>query len=121
MNITAKLPVILWQLPVGRINNTLAVNPYAQSGQFAALTSQSQSHEDSAPVFFFGDSFNVAAGPRLNWFASGQDSKLQVAGSTVMWGAHMQEAAAAGVISMMFGAGVGASTTNVGAPPSDGY
>lgn len=33
----------------------------------------------------------------------------------------MQDAAASGVIAVLFGAGVGASTNGVGAPPSDGY
>jgi hypothetical protein len=33
----------------------------------------------------------------------------------------MSDAASAGVVAVLFGAGVGASTTNVGAPPSDGY
>lgn len=121
VNATAKLPVILWQLPAGHINNSLSPSPYAQNGQFPTLTNQAQSYEDSAPVYFFGDRFDVTSGPRLTWFGTGQDPKLQVAGSTVTWGPHMQEAAAAGVISMMFGAGVGHSTTNVGTPPTDNY
>ena len=121
VNITARLPVILWQLPVGHINTSQAVNPYAADGKFPLLSGQVRAHEDSAPVYFFGDTFTVPAGPRLPWFSTGQGPKLQVSGSTVTWGAHMEEAASAGVISMMFGAGVGASTTNVGAPPTDGY
>lgn len=119
---TTQLPVVLWQLPVGHINSSTALNPYSSSGRFPELTSFYQNYEDSSTTFFFGDTFTTA-GARKEFFsknASG-DTGLSVAGDNVTWPSHVAEAAAAGVVGMMFGAGVGASTTNVGSPPTDGY
>ncbi len=122
LNQTTRLPVILWQLPVGHINSSKAVNPYSSSGKFPDFTYLYQSHEDSSTTFFFGDTFTTT-GARKAFFSlnASEDPGLSVTDDSVTWSSHMAEAAKAGVISMMFGAGVGASTTNVGAPPTDGY
>lgn len=122
MHETAKLPIVLWQLPVGHINSSLAANPYSQTGVFPDLPNTLRKSEDSAATFFFGDRFTTA-GARLSFFAQngGNDLKLRVSGNTITWGDHFSEAAASGVIMAMFGAGVGASTTNIGTPPSDDY
>ncbi|MEZ5403504.1 MAG: cellulose binding domain-containing protein [Bryobacteraceae bacterium] len=119
---TAELPVVLWQLPVGRINATLAKNPYDPSGRFQALGNTHRSFEDSAATFFFGDRFE-ATGPRGEYFAAdGSGDEGVTAGEGVVnWRGHMKDAADAGVRLMLFGAGVGASTSSVGDPPSDGY
>jgi hypothetical protein len=119
---TSQLPVVLWQLPVGHINSSTALNPYSASGRFPDLNQYYQSYEDSSTTFFFGDMFTTT-GARKEFFsrnASG-DSGLTVSDDNITWSSHMTEAAAAGVMGMMFGAGVGASTTNVGDPPSDGF
>jgi hypothetical protein len=118
----ARLPVILWQLPVGHINSTQEPNPYNQTKVFTDLANNNRMLEDSAPTFFFGDRF-VTSGARFTYFATnnGGDAKLSASGNTITWGAHWNDAAAAGAICAMFGAGVGASTTNVGSPPSDAY
>jgi hypothetical protein len=122
MHRVSGLPVILWQLPVGRINSTLESNPYAASGRFADLPNRERGYEDSAPVFFFGDSF-PASGARLAHFGAnlGSDPSLSVRDGVITWGAHMAQAAEAGVVSMMFGPGVGAATSNLGSPPTDNY
>ncbi|HMV49899.1 MAG TPA: cellulose binding domain-containing protein [Blastocatellia bacterium] len=122
MHDTTNLPVILWQLPVGHINSSLATNPYSATGTFPDLPNNLRKSEDSAPVYFFGDRFNTT-GARFTHFSAngGNDPKLKVSGNTITWGDHMSEAAASGVIMAMFGAGVGAGTTNIGGPPSDDY
>lgn len=115
------LPVTLWQLPVGHINGSLTTNPYAPSGVFPDLTNTFTKYEDSAPTFFFGDSF-TAGGKRLDYFATnrGGDAKVSVQAGVVTWGSHLAEARAAGVTAILFGAGVGESTDGVGSPPTDG-
>jgi len=119
----AKLPVVLWQLPVGHINTSLASNPYDKSGVFPDLTNTSNNYEDSAPVFFLGDTFKVDDGVRLDYFSTnqGQDPKITVSGNQVKWESHMKEAADAGVVSVLFGAGINDSTNGVGSPPTDKY
>ena len=46
--------VILWQIPVGHINDSLAANPYDASGTFEQLENTTRKYEDSAPTFFPG-------------------------------------------------------------------
>lgn len=119
---TSGLPVVLWQIPVGHINGSQAVNPYDPSGVFPDLANQFTRYEDSAPTFFLGDRF-TASGNRLAYFSTNQggDPKVSVSGNTITWGAHMEEARAAGVMAILFGAGVGESTDGVGSPPTDSY
>ncbi|MBU3133257.1 cellulose-binding domain-containing protein [Clostridium gasigenes] len=117
-----KLPVILWQLPVGHINSSQEPNPY-NNGKFKDLTNAVGNYEDSAPTYFFGDTFKAGSDTRLNYFSknTANDPKIKVTGDTVTWGDHMQEAKDAGIVSILFGAGVGASTDAVGSPASDDY
>jgi hypothetical protein len=119
---TSQLPVLLWQLPVGHINSSTALNPYSSTGKFPDLSHYYQSYEDSSTTFFFGDTFTTT-GARKEFFSrnGSGDAGLAVSGDSITWSSHMAEAAAAGVAGMMFGAGVGASTTNLGTPPTDGY
>ena len=122
MHETSALPVVLWQLPVGHINTSQALNPYANGGKFPDLNHVDSQGEDSAPTFFFGDTF-VTSGKRYTFFSlnGGQDSSMVVSNGTITWGEHLSAAASNGVVMALFGAGVGGSTTNVGAPPSDSY
>jgi hypothetical protein len=122
MHETSRLPVILWQLPVGHINSSMRENPYAPADRFPDLPNSTRRWEDSTSTFFFGDTFRVS-GARLSYFAANQgaDPKVSVSGDTVSWQEHFADAAAAGVICAMFGAGVGDSTTNVGTPPTDAF
>jgi hypothetical protein len=122
MRETSGLPVILWQLPVGRINGTRETNPYDPSGRFPVLANLHRQFEDSAPSFFFGDTF-AASGPRADYFASNasRDPGLKVEDGLITWPSHMEAAREAGVVAILFGAGVGASTSSVGDPPSDAY
>lgn len=122
MHETATLPVVLWQLPVGHINSTQTSNPYSDTGRFNDLTNNNRQGEDSAPTFFFGDTFTTN-GARFDFFSAnrGADNSLLTNGNSIVWGEHLSAAKAAGVTMALFGAGVGASTTNVGSPPSDGF
>ncbi|TWT29280.1 cellulose binding domain-containing protein [Blastopirellula retiformator] len=114
--------MVLWQIPVGHINNSQAASPYDSDGQFDSLDNTFQHYEDSAPSFFFGDSF-TASGNRLAYFSTNDfgDSGLTIASNTITWGSHIEAARAAGVRQILFGAGVGASTDSIGSEPTDDY
>jgi chitodextrinase len=128
---TLSLPVVLWQIPAGHINGTTRRSPtvYNSSGTFPLLDNSIQRYEESASPFFFGDTLTLS-GNRLAYFSKNvwSDPKITVSGSTVTWGSHMQEAANAGVVAILMGAGVGASTRGIPQPgaypeavPTDGY
>jgi hypothetical protein len=111
------LPAVLWQLPVGHLNSTRAASPtwLNSSGRFPDLDDVSSGrYEDSASTFFFGDSF-TSSGNNLSFFGAnpGNDPKVSVSGSTITWGSHLPEAAAAGVVAILFGAGTGTGTEGV--------
>jgi len=116
------LPVVLWQLPVGHVNSSQLLNPYAANGMFPDLNNSVTRYEDSSPSFFFGDSFLVT-GIRRTWFSrnEGGASGITLAGNLVSWPSRFAEARDAGVVMVLFGAGVGASTDGVGTPPTDDY
>lgn len=116
------LPVTLWQLPVGHLNSSMEPDPYT-GGLFADLTNAVGNYEDSAPTFFFGDTFKPGSTARMEYFSknAANDSKVSVNGDTITYGSHMQEAKDAGITTILFGAGVGASTDAVGDPPADHY
>ena len=122
LHTNTNMPITLWQLPVGRINGTTTTNPYDASGKFADLNNTSQRYEDSAPSYFFGDTFATSSS-RASYFGANMasDPDVTVSGSTVTWKEHMNEALASGITTLMFGAGVGDSTASVGTPPTDGY
>jgi len=122
MHETSGYPIILWQLPVGHINSSQTISAY--TGQaYQDLPNVSTRWEDSSCDFFLGDSFNAQNSVRLNYFSENKynDTKLSVSGNTITWGSHMQETKDAGVISVLFGAGVNNSTDGVGSPPTDDY
>ncbi|HEU5381303.1 MAG TPA: carbohydrate-binding protein [Ktedonobacteraceae bacterium] len=125
LHLVTGMPVILWQIPVGHINTSQAVDPYAgTNGVFPVLDNSVSHYEDSAPTFFLGDTFQPGSSTRFNYFATnaGGDPKITTSGgNTITWGSHMQEARDSGIIGILFGPGVGASTDDVGSPPTDGY
>ena len=122
MHEASTLPIVLWQLPVGHINQSQAPSPYAPDGSFPSLDNTATHYEDSAGTFFLGDTF-TAGGVRFDHFAAnlGGDPKVTAAGDRVTWGSHMQDVVEAGVVAALFGAGVGISTDGVGSPPTDNY
>ncbi|UXI66542.1 cellulose-binding domain-containing protein [Tahibacter amnicola] len=122
MRAQSGLPVVLWQLPVGRINRSLLPNPYANNAPFPDLSNTVTRYEDSAPSFFLGDTFQVS-GIRRTWFSRNEGAApgIVVGTDQVTWPSRMQEARDAGVSMILFGAGVGASTDGVGSPPTDDY
>ena len=96
--------VMLWQIPQGHVNGSTTL-----SGR--DLTNKPGNFEDSATSYFFGDSF-TATGGRLAHFTANQaaDPLVTVSGNTVTWGEHMTLASQSGVMSVLFGAGLGVST-----------
>ncbi|MDG2410054.1 MAG: glycosyl hydrolase family 18 protein [Pirellulales bacterium] len=114
--------MILWQIPVGHINDSLASNPYDEGGTFDSLDNTTRQYEDSAPTYFLGDTF-TATGDRYDHFVANEsgDAKVSTDGNTITWGSHMEEARAAGVRQILFGAGVGISTDGIGTEPTDDY
>ena len=118
-----KLPVVLWQIPVGHINTSQFPNP--AGGLFPTLVNNSTHYEDSAPTFFLGDTFNPGSAARLSYFGAGDGGSnpqetTAVSGASVTWPSAMSLAANFGVQCVLFGAGVGDSTQGVGTPPTDG-
>ena len=116
------MPVTLWQMPVGHINQSQEPDPY-DGGLFNNLTNTSKNYEDSAPTYFFGDTFKPGSGNRFDYFSSNvsNDPKITSNGDTVTYGSHIKEAMEAGVTAILFGAGVGDSTDAVGNPPGEDY
>jgi hypothetical protein len=113
----AGLPAVLWQLPVGHLNSTTTASPtyWNPSGRFPDLDDvTSGQYEDSSSSFFFGDTF-TSSGNYLTFYGAnpGNDPKVSVSGSTITWGSHMPDAAAAGVVAILFGAGTGSGTEGV--------
>ncbi|MBM9507796.1 carbohydrate binding domain-containing protein [Actinacidiphila acididurans] len=111
------LPAVLWQIPVGHLNSTRTPSPtyWNASGVFPDLDNvTAEQNEDSASTFFYGDSF-TSSGNNLSFYSSnpGGDPKVSVSGSTVTWGSHIPDAAAAGVVAILFGAGTGTGTYGV--------
>jgi hypothetical protein len=117
----SNLPVILWQIPVGHVNDSQTPDPY-DGGLFEPLDNSSQHYEDSAPTFFLGDTFKPGSS-RLSYFATNEagDPKVSVSGDAVTWGEHVEDARDHGIVAILFGAGVGGSTDGVGSPPTDDY
>ncbi len=116
----SKLPVVLWQIPVGHVNSSELANP--QGGVFPDLANVSTKYEDSAPDFFFGDTFNAGAASSNRWsYFSASDplTSVGVQGGLITWPSAMNLTASYGIRSVLFGAGVGDSTQGTGNPPSD--
>jgi hypothetical protein len=111
------LPAVLWQIACGHLNSTQTPSPtyWNASGSFPDLDDlTSEQYEDSASTFFFGDKF-ASSGNYLAFYSSnpGADPKVSVNGSTITWGSHMSDAASAGVVAILFGAGTGTGTYGV--------
>lgn len=116
LNAKTKLPVVLWQMPVGHIERSQASDPY-HGGLFNQLTNTENAgacyFEDSSATFFFGDTFKPGAGNRWNWFKTNQGSDPLVTDNgidSITWGSHFAAAKDAGVCAALFGAGVARAT-----------
>jgi len=124
--------IVLWQLPVGHINKSTAISVRTKK-RFPDLADTTNKYEDSSTTFFLGDKFDASGSgaTRLNYFSQNQalDPTLQVSGNLVTWGRHLEILPQYGVISAMFGAGIGISTRGISPtkmeppflPPDDEY
>jgi hypothetical protein len=111
------LPAVLWQLPCGHLNSTTTPSPtyWNSSGKFPDLDdTTNNAYEDASASFFYGDTF-TSSGNALAFFGANPaaDPKISVSGNTITWGSHMPDAAAAGVVAILFGAGTPSSTYGV--------
>ncbi len=114
--------VVLWQLPVGRINGSEYVS--ARTGSvYEDLPNTEKKYEDSSIDYFFGDTFTEPDATRLAHFAENEasDPGLVVNGNTITWASHMDVLKESGIIHAQFGAGVGLSTDGIGFPPEDDW
>ena len=117
LNTALQTPVALWQLPVGHVNGSAGPNPYTGQAWATLPDNTSKHYEDSAPTYFFGDTFTAAGSlfPAATYQSNAAaDPKVSTSGANITWGSHMAEAKAAGIVALMYGAGVGDSTDNVG-------
>ncbi len=96
--------VMLWQIPQGHINgSTLGMN----------LSDTDSQYEDSATDYFFGDTFTVSPSQAAFFGENNADDpsiSVSPSGDTVTWGNHFGLAGQSGVMSVLFGAGLGVST-----------
>lgn len=126
LNQRTGVPVMLWQIPVGHINHSLAANPRDPSGLFPDLNNTSQRYEDSAPSFFYGDTFTTQGDVQRQQYFGQEDEdhpeSVSIDGTgAITWASHMTAARDAGVAGILFGDGVGDATHGRGSPPPDGY
>ncbi len=123
------LPVRLWQIPVGHVNQST----YAVDGQqVSPLANIDKKWEDSAVDFFFGDTFSGKSAGR-DEAAAVQFFRTDTLGTVVTydeqtqeitWSSQMKAAAEAGVQMIMFGPGLAGSTQGGGYstdPPLDDW
>jgi hypothetical protein len=121
-----KLPCVLWQLPVGRLNGSHYISPY--TGQrFPDMNDTSTKGQDSTTTFFFGDTFTPPL-EYYNYWAQNKwgDPLLTTDGTNITYGSHLETLKNYGITHYMCGAGVGNSTNSSGNPisgvtPSDNY
>lgn len=99
---------MLWQMPVGHINTS-------SSGH---ILDGSPGHgQDSSASWFMGDTFQPPDNDSSHWRSNRwNDSSLSTNGQTITWKSHLSSLASHGISTIMFGAGVGISTTNLASP-----
>lgn len=122
MHQVSGMDMILWQLPVGRINGSHYQSAYT-GNQHNDLTNTAQKYEDSTLDYFFGDKFTETDPTRFIHFTQNlaADSTLSSLNDTITWQQHIHKFDDCGIIHAMFGAGVGLSTDGIGTPAEDDY
>ncbi|MFM8529592.1 MAG: hypothetical protein ACKOD2_07960, partial [Ilumatobacteraceae bacterium] len=124
LSTTVGAPVMLWQIPQGHINGSTLITDRDLSNlsnNFVCPTGTACGFEDSATSFFFGDTFATDIAGRLKHFSEDKaaDSRVSVTGNTIKWDEHMTLAGQYGVMSVLFGAGLGPSTRGGPTPAGD--
>ncbi len=95
-------PAHLWQMPCGHLNQS--------QSDTVPLDNTIQKYEDSSATFFFGDSFTPKADELEHWGAN-KSGLIQVENGRVTWPGMLDRLNEYGVKVVMFGAGVGISTS----------
>jgi hypothetical protein len=110
---TLGLKAGIWQMPCGYINNSTEISPYTNK-PYPLLTNVAPSGEDGSPTFFFGGSFTRSDPTTLAYFGTNNwKDNVKVVGNTITYPDHTDFLFENGIESLMVGAGVGASTTNL--------
>lgn len=140
------LPIWMWQIPVGHINDSKSLNPKTGATYVPLANSYYNvgqvtfgQWEDSAIDYIFGDTFtgrtagltDLQNDRRQDFFAANHanDSSITFAAnaagvSTITWGSHLQQLWDAGVQAILFGPGLPQATMGGGyasQPPKDDY
>ena len=110
LSTTLNTKVMLWQIPQGHVNGSTTL-----SG--TDLANVVGNFEDTATSYFFGDTFTATDGKlaHLDENEAG-DTGVRVSGNTITWDEHMTKASQSGVLSVLFGAGLGVSTRGTPTP-----
>jgi len=106
--------ILLWQLPCGYINSCKEISPYTGKS-FPDMKNVAPYGEDGAPCFVFGTKFSRSDATTAAYFSSNQwkDTSLTRVGNEITWGNHTKMLYDKRIKSVMFGAGVGASVSNL--------
>jgi len=104
----------VWQLPCGYVNTCAEISPYTGK-PFPILPNSNSSGEDGCPCFIFGSQFSRWDATTLAYFSGNnwKDDGVKVSENSIIWKSHVDTMFSSRIKAVMFGAGVGASTSNL--------
>ncbi len=120
------LPVLLWQLPMGHLNNSTALNPSTGSVYTPLANAYKYQviggdFEDAGQSFIFGDTFNPGAWPttalggiRASFYAQDLYKQFSSSGGKLTWPSHLTDFVNSGVFGIISAPGVGLPTCTYG-------
>ncbi|MDE3056106.1 MAG: hypothetical protein KGI80_05415 [Verrucomicrobiota bacterium] len=117
------LPVLMWQIPMGHVNQS--------TQDFPALANTQGRWEDSAQSYLFGDTFTAQTPTRVDYFSQNQykDSAVSASGTQITWGSKLSSLTNIGVFGILSAPGVGLANCTyaaqqgglgLGTAPADG-
>ena len=99
-------------MPCGYINQCKEISPYTGK-PFPVLPNASSSGEDGAPSFIFGTQFSRSDDTATYFSQDLWKDGVVKTGDVITWKSHAKDILASDIQGVMFGAGVGASTSNL--------
>ncbi len=112
---TVNLPIILWQMPMGHINQSDALKP--GGGPYVPLSNATNggSFEDSSASFWLGDTFSPGGARRTDYFATSEwadydparAADVMVSKSDIRWAPAIARLPGLGIAALLNGPGVG--------------
>ncbi len=110
-----KIPCVLWQLPVGHLNSSLSISPYTKE-KYTNLPNTTNSGEDSAVTFFFGDTFTSS---NVEYWGSNKwNDNLTIQNNKITYKTKINNLKDYNIEMILFGQGVGISTVYSKTPSS---